>query len=224
MALALEPGTFDDDVRQPGLRALAELCGKQPKVKRRGGRPFQRLQDVTDERDIPPEKFPDYWVKCLDDLMEKYDQICAYSCFRIHPVTGARSADHFVAKSRSWQHVYEWSNYRLCCSRLNSRKNDVGSVLDPFDIRPGWFQLELLGFQVHPDRDLPDTTQLAIQQTIDRLGLNDFRHAREIDAERYWQHGRDPRKGISLGVLKRESPFVAFELYRQGRLNPGDAW
>jgi hypothetical protein len=29
---------------------------------------------------------------------------------------------------------------------------------------------------------------------------------------------------VSLRVLKMESPFVAFELHRQGRLNPGDVW
>jgi hypothetical protein len=224
VALAPEPATFDVKVRQPGLRAIAELCGKQPKVKRRPGKPFQKLRGVSQERDIPPEKFPDYWVQSLDDLMKEYHQICAYSCFVIHRVTGARSADHFVAKSRNWRHVYEWSNYQLCCGRLNSRKADIGSVLDPFKIQPGWFQLELLGFQVHPDRMLPKATQAKIQRTIDRLGLNDFRHDRERDAERYWERGRDPREGISLKILKEESPFVAFELYRQGRLNAGDVW
>jgi hypothetical protein len=83
--------------------------------------------------------------------MAAYHQICAYSCFRIHPVTGAQSADHFAPKSQSWRKVYQWSNYRLCSGRLNARKNDYGDVLDPFEIQPGWFQLELLGFQVIPD-------------------------------------------------------------------------
>lgn len=224
VALAAEPASFDSNVRQPGRRAIAELCGKQPKVRRSAGRPFKKLRGVTREKDIPADKLPSYWVESLDDLMEKYHQICAYSCFRIHSVTGARSVDHFAAKSHDWRHVYEWSNYRLCCARLNSRKNILGSLVDPFKMQPGWFRLELLGFQVHPDRTLSKAMQARIQRTIDRLGLNDFRHDRVRDAERYWDHGRDPNEGISLAVLKEESPFVAFELYRQGRLNAGDVW
>jgi hypothetical protein len=150
--------------------------------------------------------------------MSAYSEVCAYSCFRIHPVTGARSADHFAAKSKNWRKVYEWANYRLCCSRMNARKKDFGSVLDPFTIQPGWFQLELVGFQVIPNHALSADQRLAIQQTIDLLGLNAFARERAKDADRYWSGG------VSLGVLKEESPFVATELHRQGRLNPGDIW
>jgi hypothetical protein len=216
--LADEPDDFDRDVRQAGLRALAELCGKKPKFKRTAGKPFKKLKGVAHEGDIPSDRFPPYWVESLDALMKAYDQICAYSCFRIHRVTGARSADHFVAKSRSWRRVYEWSNYRLCCSRLNARKSDLRGILDPFQIAPGWFQLDLLGFKVRPDPSLPAPIRKKIQRTIDRLHLDDFRHDREKDATRYWT------EGVSLEVLREESPFVAFELHRQGRLNKGDVW
>ena len=130
---------------------------------------------------------------------------------------GARSVDHFAAKSHAWSRAYEWSNYRLCCSRLNARKH-TASVLDPFLVKPGWFQLELVAFQVHPDRRLPKPLQARIQRTIDRLRLNDFRDDRAEDAEDYWSGG------VVLRILKRESPFVAYELMRQGRLNPGDTW
>ncbi|HET7506278.1 MAG TPA: hypothetical protein VFK02_34905 [Kofleriaceae bacterium] len=211
-----EPTTFDDDVRQPGLRAIAELCGKRPALKRDAGRAFKKIAER--EADIPVDHFPPYWIHCLDDLMERYNEICAYSCFRIHRVTGARSVDHLVAKSDHWRRIYEWSNYRLCCSRLNARKGAIRTVLDPFHIEPGWFQLELVGFKVHPDRGLPAKRQAKIQRTIDVLGLNDFRHDREQDAENYWS------KDVSLRILRKESPFVAEDLKRQRRLNPGDRW
>lgn len=216
IALAPEPADFDRRVRQPGLRAIAELCGKTPPAKRTAGRRFKPI--ATREADIPADKLPPYWSESLGELMTRYHEICAYSCFRIHRVTGARSADHFAGKSRHWRRAYEWSNYRLCCSRLNARKNDVSSVMDPFKIEAGWFQLELVGFQVHPDRSRPKSLQAKIQRTISRLGLNDFRRDREQDAERYWS------KDVSLVVLKQESPFVAAELRRQGRLNPDDTW
>lgn len=218
VAAAAEPATFDLRVRRPGYLALAEMCGKTPKFSRTAGRPFTKLSGISEERDIPSRLFPDYWTRCLDDLMKDYDQICAYSGFRIHPVTGATSADHYLAKSRHWRRVYEWTNYRLCSSRLNARKGDLRGVLDPFQIRPGWFQLELLGFQVIPGPRLSKATRAKIQRTIDTLGLNDFRHDREKDATRYWS------KDVSLKTLREDSPFVASELARQGRLNAGDVW
>lgn len=209
-----EPATFAARVRQPGLRAIAEMCGKKPPFKRTKGQPFKRI--ANSESEIRANEFPTYWTEALDDLMSAYGEICAYSCFRIHPVTGARSADHFAAKSRAWNRVYEWDNYRLCCSRMNARKNDFADIIDPFEIQPGWFQLELLGFQVVPAPELNDTTRLRVQQTIDRLGLNSFRRLREQDAERYWSGD------VSLKVLTSESPFVASELRRQGRLHESD--
>jgi hypothetical protein len=216
VAKAPKPRGFDDRVRRPGLIAIAEMAGKRPPYERSNGRPCKQI--ASRKKDIPPDKFPPYWRRALDDLMSAYRQICAYSCFRIHPVTGARSVEHFAPKSHNWRRVYQWSNYRLCCTQMNARKTDFGKVLDPFKIEPGWFQLELLGFQVIPAPSLSRRTRNDIQATIDKLGLNDFRTKREEDAERYWS------RDISLRVLKEESPFVAAEIRRHGRLNPGDVW
>jgi len=194
------------------------MAGKEPPYERTAGRAFKQIAER--EQDIPAERFPPYWTAVLDDLMEAYNEVCAYACFRIHPITGAQSADHFAPKSRNWRQVYRWTNYRLCCSRMNARKNNFDDVLDPFTIQDGWFQLELLGFQVIPNRELPAPMRKRIRATVERLGLNDndFRRLREQDADRYWMNE------YSLPVLKAESPFVAYELYRQGRLNPGDDW
>lgn len=38
----------------------------------------------------------------------------------------------------------------MACSRLNARKRDFTDILDPFEVQTGWFQLELVGFQVLP--------------------------------------------------------------------------
>ena len=92
---APEPATFQERVRAPGLRAIAEMVGERPP--RQSGRRFQKIADRRE--DIPADKFPPYWTEAIDDLMRLYNQICAYSCFRIHPVTGSRSVDHMAAKS-----------------------------------------------------------------------------------------------------------------------------
>ncbi len=186
---APESATFDSKVRQPGLRALA----------RKG-------------------KIRPYWTRALDDLMAAYHEICAYSCFRIHPITGARSADHFAPKPKDRDNIYEWSNYRLVCSRLNSSKRDFGDVLDPFEIEDGWFQLELLGYRVKPSPALDASKRTQVQDTITRLKLNAplFYNERIKVAEQYLSGD------ISLRILEENAPFVAKELRRQGKLLPHD--
>ena len=208
-----EPADFQMKVRERGLRAIAEMVGEHPR--RRSGRAHAKIANRREE--IPARSFPTYWTECLDDLLNAYSRICAYSCFRIHSVTGAASVDHFAPKSRKWNKVYEWNNYRLAAARLNARKNSFEDLIDPFDVQEGWFHLELVGFQVFPNPQLNKSLRQQIETTIARLGLDDFRHEREDDAEHYWDGE------ITLKTLRRESPFVAFELARQNRLNPADA-
>lgn len=81
---APEPGTFDANVRQPGLRTLRNLA--------------ERDYDGSVEA-IPSARFPPYWRESLDDLLESYRRICSYLCLYIHRGTGARSVEHMVAKS-----------------------------------------------------------------------------------------------------------------------------
>ncbi|MCA9048201.1 MAG: hypothetical protein KDA89_05700 [Planctomycetaceae bacterium] len=212
VAEANEPATFDTKVRQPGLRAIAEMVGEQPP--RNAGRRFEKVAERREH--IPSSRFPTYWTKCLPELETSYGYICAYSCFRIHPVTGAASVDHMAPKSRAWHRVYEWNNYRLACSRLNARKNSFEDVMDPFEIEDGWFQLELVGFTIIPNPQLPRSRQRQIEDTVRRLGLDDFADDRALDAENYWS------REITIKILRSESPFVAMELQRQGRLNSGD--
>ncbi len=206
---APEPPAFDRKVRQPGLRAIAELAGKQPDPPRTAGQPYAAVAASRDE--IPAGKFPPYWREMLDDLMESYHRICAYLCLYIPRGTGAPSVDHAVAKSQRWDQVYEWSNYRLACSRMNTRKGAAADVLDPFEIEEGWFALELVGFQVLPGDGLSDEVTGAVANTIERLRLNDLAccGVREEYAERYW-NGVFP-----FDHLMQQAPFVARELQRQ---------
>ena len=200
---APEPDTFDANVRQPGLRALQNLA--------------ERDYDGSVEA-IPSAKFPPYWRESLDDLLEGYHRICSYLCLYIHGGTGARSIDHMVAKSAAWDRAYEWSNYRLACALMNSRKGAAALVLDPFEVEDGWFVLELVGFQVLPGAGLPDAVTEAVRGTVGRLRLNDNEccGARAEYAEAYWH------ECITFRYLLRHAPFVATELRRQNRLHDSD--
>ena len=214
VAPAPEPPTFDADVRRPGLRAIAERVGERPP--RAHGRRHARI--AASREGIPAHAFPPYWQSALDDLLSSYRRVCSYLCFYIPRGSGAPSVDHMIPKSVRWDQVYEWRNCRLACSLMNSRKGVVGDVLDPFEIGDDWFALELVDFQVVAGAELPAVDAAAVEQTIERLSLNDLACCEERGefAGNYWQ------RHVSLDYLTRHAPFVARELRRQGRLLNGD--
>ena len=74
-------------------------------------------------------------------------------------------------------------------------------------------------FQVLPADGLAAATTAAVEDTIERLRLNDEEccGAREEYAEEYW------RKNVTLDDVTRRAPFVANELRRQNRLRAADA-
>jgi uncharacterized protein (TIGR02646 family) len=186
-----EPPDFDDKVRQPGARVLARGTAA---------------------------KLTPHWTKCLDDLMREYDGICAYVCIKIPPVTGSRSVEHFAPKSKHRNDAYEWSNYRLVCSVMNSRKRDFEDVLDPFDQIDGWFRVQMTTMKVAHGTGLTAAQREAVKDTIKRLKLNhkDCRDARSMYYDEYI-NGH-----VDFDFLSRHSPFVAREVQRQGLRRPND--
>lgn len=207
VTLAPEPASFDAKVRQPGLRAMAEMVG-DPCFSKHKGRKRNVIAASRDE--IPADKFPPFWTEALPELLDAYDRVCAYMSFYIEPITGAASVDHMLPKSLDWQAVYEWRNYRLACARMNSRKNDYQDVLDPFEIEDGWFCIEMVAYQVLPAPKLPPDVHDKVQATIERLKLNDYecRKLRE-DYVNYFNQG-----DISLNLLRQRAPFLAREIER----------
>ena len=197
VARAEEPETFDARVRQPGRIALAKsvVTGR--------------------DADLRP-----LWQRAIPDLMAAYDQVCAYSCFRIHPTTGAGSVDHYIPKSASKALAYEWCNYRLACARMNARKHEATDVLDPFEVQHGWFALELVGFQVVVGAGIATDVAAQVTRSIERLHLNAdvCCETREEYATSYWS------EAIDWNYLQRNAPFVALELERQERWSgPGSS-
>jgi hypothetical protein len=116
------PPDFDKKVRRHGLSAIAELVGEPPLIKR----PGPRRKKIAERReDIPAESFPPFWREALDDMLLAYDRTCAYMAIYIEKVTGAPTVDHMIPRSVEWTQVYEWDNYRLACSLMNSRKKET---------------------------------------------------------------------------------------------------
>ncbi|MFJ2463013.1 MULTISPECIES: hypothetical protein [Pseudomonas] len=210
---ANEPESFDEIVRKPGHRAIAELVGEEALPARRG-RPRKVVAQTRE--DIPADKFPPVWTHALPDLMEAYGRLCAYICIYIERVTGGGSVDHMLAKSHAWQDVYEWQNYRLACTLMNARKNNYQDVLDPFEVEDGWFRLELVSYQVIPGEGLDPAIEARVLATITRLKLNDHDclKVREEYATAFFDGD------IKLDYLRRRAPFLAREIEGQGAVDP----
>lgn len=205
--LAQEPPTFDKNVRQPGLRHLMERDGGP--VKRRG--PKRKAMSV--DRDITSKLKP-LWRSALPDMLVAYRRTCAFLALYIPPATGNPTVDHMLPKSRHPSLAYEWANYRLCAASVNARKRDTEGIVDPFECQSGWFELELVSFQVKRGSAAPKAKQADIERTLDLLNIEDARRARE-------EHYVDYENGeISFEKLQRLAPFVAAEVERQKRRRP----
>ncbi|MCY2988761.1 MAG: hypothetical protein NTY19_12955 [Planctomycetota bacterium] len=190
------PESFENAVRQKGLTFL------------------RRIGAVMDQPLPAGIQLEPYWRACLDDLHDAYDGMCAYLCVYIERVTGGVSVDHFVAKSRKASLAYEWSNYRLACMTMNSRKRDYEDALDPFTVLDGWFHLELVTGTIYPNPESPPDIRERVVDTIQRLALDDT-PCREMRSRHYLEY----REGFySADFLKKRSPFVWQEAQRQGLL------
>ena len=210
---APEPAGFDAKVRQPGLDAIAELTGGTPRHTRRGRK---RIKVADRPEDIPGKDFPPLWRKVLADMLSAYDCRCAYLALHIEPATGNPTVDHVIPKSKAWNLVYEWSNYRLAAGLINSKKNDVEDVLDPFEIGSDWFALEFVTFQVKPGPGAVDDIADRVDDTITKLGLNRDECCKARQA--YFDDYLDEEDPIPFSYLVRRAPFVASEMGRQGFL------
>ncbi|MCA9710817.1 MAG: hypothetical protein KDK70_33555 [Myxococcales bacterium] len=113
----------------------------------------------------------DYWSWCAEPLREAFEERCGWAAMFI----ADGCVDHFVSwdecKRRDPGLAYEWSNYRYVTPRLNSRKRHLEGLLDPFEVGPGWFRVELPSLLLVCTDQIPPEQRARAQQTIERLGL-----------------------------------------------------
>lgn len=191
-----EPADFDAKVRKKGL-AYLEQHG------------FLLNQALPANAKIAP-----YWRDCLTDLHQAYGGVCAYLGVFFERVMGAGSVDHFIAKSTHAGLAYEWSNYRLACSTMNSRKREYNDVLDPFFLQANLFWLELATGHIYPNPHIAVPLRQQVEKTIARLGLDDPA-CRELRARLYQEY---LEYQLPSDYLKKLSPFIWCEAGRQGVL------
>lgn len=187
-----EPLLFDQKVRVPGLKYLKKCSGITITTKQWSKH--------------------DYWKNIRYVMHDAYYGICAY-CATWIPRESNPNIDHFIPKSKRPDLAYEWSNYRLAYQLVNTHKGNYEDVIDPFILGDNWFFLDFPSLLIKPNPELSDEDKHKVWWTVKRLKLNDdemFIHSRNWWLEAYCR-GYTP-----FSYLKRNSPFVAHELERQG--------
>jgi uncharacterized protein (TIGR02646 family) len=187
-----ESPTFNEEVRVPGDKFLRKLGNLTPTYKQWIGH--------------------NYWKYIRYDLHDAYNGICSYCANWIPRGESSPTIDHFIPKSIRPDLAYEWSNYRLACPLINTRKKDYQDVLDPFTLHYNWFFLDFPTLLLKPNPELSVQDQQRVWRTIKRLKLNEdetFIHSRNHWLEAYC------REHTPYSFLKKHAPFVAYELERQ---------
>jgi uncharacterized protein (TIGR02646 family) len=186
-----EPKNFYSEVRIPGQKYLKN--NPRPKSKE-----FSKH---------------DYWRNINPELYQLYNGICAYTGMWFSG--NDKSVDHFLPKSKNPELAYEWDNYRLTTQRMNNTKGDEVNLVDPFEVKPDWFILDLDTYLIKPNKILAHSDQEKIMNTIKVLRLN--RDDDRVENRREIIQGYKD-KVFNFEIKKEKYPYIAYEIKRQGLL------
>lgn len=145
---------------------------------------------------------PSYWREALPELRAAFAIRCAYTAM----LDRCGTVDHFVAAEHDRTLLYEWDNLRHASGWINSSKQDVTGILDPYEVGEGWFEVLLPSLQlVATDRVPPDKRAL-VEATLRRLPIVD--DERVVRQRREWLHEYEQGR-VDLEGLRRYAPLVA---------------
>lgn len=184
VACTNEPRDFDAKVRQPGERWRREhKKAKRPRA---------------------------LWSECLDPLRSAFSGRCGYAAM-LDPTGG--TVDHYLSWKNRPDLAYEWSNYRFASAVMNSSKRTADdSVLDPFEVGAGWFEVILPSLQMQVTEAVPPALRAKAVYTLKRLKLGDGE--RVIRWRQSW-YNLYLQGGISIEGLRNVAPLLAAAIEKQ---------
>ncbi len=173
-----EPSSFHGTARKPGNAWLkANPAAKRPK---------------------------DLWSRHLPVLDQGFRSLCGYAAM-LDPTGG--TVDHYLSFKNHPKLAYEWSNYRFASHSLNASKRTAdASVLDPFEVKPGWFEIQLPSLQLLPTNKVPVAERSRAAYTLKRLKLRD---GEKVIRWRQCWYEAYMNGLLTLEGLKRVAPLVA---------------
>jgi hypothetical protein len=117
------------------------------------------------------------------------------------------TVDHYLSFRSRPDLAYEWGNYRYASGPLNaSKQNADATVLDPYEVRDGWFEILLPSLQMRVTDVVPAALRAKAEFTLQRLKLRDGE--RIIRWRQSWY--RMYREGkLTLDGLREVAPLIA---------------
>lgn len=165
------------------------------------------------------ERPADYWSEFKPELREAFSGLCAYCAMRI--MDG--QVDHFrpisiLKEEGNDSQAYEWKNFRYGEGIIN-RKKWKHIVLDPFDVREGWFEIQLPSLQLVATNKIPERKYQLALFTIQKLGLQDSEVVVRY-RQTLFQMYREGK--ITLEGLRYMAPLLADAVQKD--LDAGKSW
>ncbi|MGY5957121.1 HNH endonuclease [Kosakonia sp. BK9b] len=184
-----EPDNFDEKCRQKGAQWLLD----HPKASRPKGN----------------RRPKDFWSPFKGALATASKDLCAYGAM----YEPAGTVDHFDSVDNNESLAYEWTNYRFSSGWINSSKNKATTILDPFIVEDGWFEILLPSLQlVTVPANIPEQYKQIAEATLTRLHLRD--DERVIRQRRKWLAMFQSNK-LTLDGLHEMAPLIARAVEKQ---------
>ncbi len=174
-----KPAQFDKKARTPGQQWLVDNPGSTKRP-------------------------PAYWSEFTPDLSKGFKGLCGYAAM-LDPTGG--TVDHYLSYKNHPNLAYEWGNYRFASGTLNSSKKTADdTVLDPFEVQPGWFEILLPSLQMQATDAVPAAIRPKAEFTLKRLKLRDGE--RIIRWRQSW-YDMYKSGGLTLDGLRQVAPLIA---------------
>ena len=147
---------------------------------------------------------PALWNKYTKDLCEGFSGLCGYAAM-LDPTGG--TVDHYLSYKNHPNLTYEWNNYRFASGTLNSSKKTADdTVLDPYAVQAGWFEILLPSLQMRVTNAVPAPLRDKAEHTLNRLKLRDGE--RIIRWRQSWYDMYKSGK-LTLDGLRQVAPLIA---------------
>ena len=187
-----EPEDFDADCRKKGQQWWTR----------------KMVAVFTGGRVPKSSEYPGYWKAFRNDLRRGFLGLCGYCA--MHVPSGLEQVEHFVGVQEDPSLAYEWSNYRCAQSLMNQikghRRSGEPQVLDPYNVKDGWFEILLPSLQLVLTDKIPCSIRPQAEFTLRRLKLRD--DERLIRQRREWLAMYESGE-LTLQGLDKKAPLIA---------------
>ena len=164
-------------------------------------------------KDNPKAKRPKaLWTPFTKTLADGFNGLCGYAA--MFDATGG-TIDHFLSFKNHPKKAFDWGNYRFASATLNSSKRNADdTVLDPFEVGEGWFEIELPSLQMQLTDAVPVASRAKAEFTLKRLGLRDGERVLRWRQSWYVLYCNGD---LTLDGLRKMAPLIAQAVDRQAK-------